>query len=70
MPVRDTTYQPLDIAVAGEPEARPNGAYPVLLSRWDDLQQLREVLGDCDPEDVQVDVEVVMDEPVTHARSR
>ncbi len=27
MPVRDTPYQPLDIAVACEPEAGPIGAY-------------------------------------------
>ena len=26
VPVRDTAYQPLDIAVAGKPEAGPNGA--------------------------------------------
>jgi hypothetical protein len=26
VPVRGATYQPLDIAVAAEPEARPNGA--------------------------------------------
>ncbi len=44
----------------------PIGAYLTLLSWWQHLQQLREILGDSGPKDVQVDVEVVVDEPVAH----
>lgn len=37
-----------------------------LLDRRQNLHTLRQVLGEGGPEDVQVDVEVVVDEPVAH----
>ena len=51
VPVRGTTYQALDIAVAGDPEARPNGAsrglaswvgfaFALGLSNWAGMGQL------------------------------